>query len=138
MTPEALAALHARAMVVPGPWSAVTISGFINGPGAILVTETAGFALGRVASDEAELLTLAVDPAHRRMGVGERCLAAFELEARNQGAARAFLEVAATNKAAHALYVKAGWQKDGLRKAYYRAKPSPIDAITMSKALNSA
>lgn len=138
MTPEALAALHARSMDVPGPWSAETIAGFINGPGAILVTETAAFALGRVTADEAELLTLAVDPAHRRMGVGAKCLVAFELAAKNQGAARAFLEVAATNKAAYALYVKAGWQKDGLRKAYYRAKPSPIDAITMSKVLNSA
>lgn len=138
MTPEALAALHARAMVVPGPWSAETIAGFINAPGAILVVEDAGFALGRVTADEAELLTLAVDPVHRRVGAGERCLAAFELEARNQGATHAFLEVAATNDAALALYVKARWQKDGLRKAYYRAKPSPIDAITMSKALNSA
>ncbi|MEP0565003.1 MAG: GNAT family N-acetyltransferase, partial [Paracoccaceae bacterium] len=106
--------------------------------GVFLVAEAAGFALGRVILDEAELLTLAVDPDHQRRGVGCRLLAGFEAKAQNQGATRAFLEVATTNLAAKSLYAAASWRVDGLRKGYYRAKPQPIDAAMMSKAIPNA
>lgn len=137
MTPDALAALHARAMHIPEPWSAAAFARFLETPGVFFVSDTAGFALGRVILDEAELLTLAVDPDHHRRGIGRRLLALFEKEAQNHGAKRAFLEVATTNLAAKALYAGAGWREDGLRKRYYRAKPAPIDAALMSKALTN-
>lgn len=137
MTPEKMASIHAAAMTVPRPWSAETISGLMNSPGGFVVAQEAGFALGRVVEDEAELLTLAVSPQSQRKGTGARCLAAFEREAHARGATRAFLEVAAINAAARALYAKAGWEEDGVRPRYYRADPAPIDAILMSKALNS-
>ena len=138
MTPETLAALHAKAMQIPGPWSAQEFAQFLKAPGVFLVSETAGFALGRVTLDEGELLTLAVAPVHQRAGAGRRLLARFEDMAENHGATRVFLEVAATNLAAKALYVGAVWQVDGLRRGYYRAKPHPIDAALMSKALPNA
>jgi ribosomal-protein-alanine N-acetyltransferase len=137
MTPDALGRLHTRAMQVPGPWSARDFEQFLATPGVFLVTEAQGFALGRATLDEAELLTLAVDPDHQRGGIGARLLRGFEQGAENRGATQAFLEVAANNTAAKALYAKAGWTVDGLRKGYYRAKPAAIDAVTMSKALKS-
>ena len=136
MTAEELAAIHGRAMVVPPPWSAQTFQGFLDIPGAILATSADGFALGRVVADEAELLTLAVAPEARRRGQAQQCLQDFEHNSRNMGAARVFLEVAATNAAARALYREAGFDEDGVRKGYYRSPTGDvIDAIVMSKAL---
>lgn len=139
MTPETLAALHKSAMTaVPAPWSAQDFADLLASPNVFLVSEDAGFALGRAVLDEAELLTLAVGPMSQRSGIGMRLLAGFESAAQKNGATRAFLEVAATNTAAKSLYVKAGWSKDGLRKGYYRANDRTIDAILMSKVLSPA
>ena len=75
MTPDALAAIHADAMEVPGPWTAKDFTDLIAAPGTFLVPHpsTNGFALGRVVADEAELLTLAVSPTARRRGLGRWC-----------------------------------------------------------------
>lgn len=136
MTPEQLAEIHGRAMVVPRPWSAVGFEAILKHPGRILSVHGAGFALGRVVLDEAELLTLAVEPKQQRKGIGRICLDSFHAEAREQGATRVFLEVAATNEPARALYLNAGYQEAGLRKEYYRAPDdSRIDAILMTKSL---
>jgi ribosomal-protein-alanine N-acetyltransferase len=137
MTPEEMAKIHAAAMVMPRPWSPETFSGLSTSPGSFIVWKEAGFALGRAIEDEAELLTIAVSPDGQRRGLGAWCLGTFEHEAYERGARRAFLEVAATNAAARALYQGAGWEVDGHRPKYYRADPEPIDAILMSKALKS-
>ena len=139
MTAEDLAAIHARSMVVPPAWSAQTLQGFLDFPGAVLATTEAGFALGRVVVDEAELLTLAVAPEARRQGQAERCLQEFEALALKEGATRVFLEVAATNAAARGLYLKAGFKEGAVRARYYRVTDSEaIDAIVMSKTLLDA
>lgn len=136
MTPDGLARIHARAMLVPRPWSAETFKGFLSEPGSVLALSGAGFALGRVIVDEAELLTLAVDPDARRRGHARACLAAFEAQAVQKGAARAFLEVAATNGAARALYASAGYAEDRVRRGYYVIPDGDaIDAAVMSKTL---
>ena len=96
------------------------------------------FALGRVTLDEAELLTLAVDPAHQRQGLGRQCLAQFEAKAQENGATRAFLEVAASNHAALALYRNTGWTQDGTRPNYYATATGREDAILFSKCLKPA
>ena len=97
-----------------------------------------GFALGRIAADEAELLTIAVDPVHRRQGIGRTCCAAFETEAKSRGAVRAFLEVASTNETARRLYLASGWIGHGCRNAYYRTPAGRVDAVLMSKRLVAA
>lgn len=135
MTPEALAALHARAMETPTPWTAQDFRELLVHEGAFQISRPHAFALGRVILDEAELLTLATDPDHRRKGFARTCLAGFEVEARARGAVRAHLEVAASNTPACALYESAGWRQTGLRKAYYRGPRGRIDAIVMSKPL---
>ena len=122
MTPEALARLHAACFVVPRPWSAEDIADVLASPGAALFLRPEGFAIGRTAAGEAELLTLAVDPARRRRGVGTALLAAFDAGARAHGAAEAVLEVAERNAAARALYEGAGLARGGAAPALLRRR----------------
>ncbi len=137
MTAEELAAIHRRAMTVPRSWDAETFRGFLSAPGSILATCGQGFALGRVIVDEAELLTLAVDPDHQRQGLGRQCLKGFEDRAHDMGATRTFLEVSGENRAAISLYGGAGYARSGLRKGYYRGPDGTrIDAILMEKSLH--
>ena len=132
MTPEAMARLHAAAFVVPRPWTAEEIAAVLAGPGALGIVRAQGFAIGRAAAGEAELLTLAVDPARRREGLGAALLAGFEACAARDGAREAALEVAEGNAAARALYARAGWREAGRRPGYYA---DGQDALVLRKAL---
>lgn len=134
-----MARIHARAMTVPPPWNAHTMASFLNAPGSILVHEAKAFALGRVIVDEAELLTIAVDPEAQQKGLGRQCLSRFIKVCRERQASRVLLEVAETNHIARALYRSQGFSEDGCRKGYYRASNAdPIDAILMSMPLGDA
>jgi len=136
VTPVALAALHGRAMA-SRPWSEVEFAALLAAPGVFLVCNgPSSFALGRIAADEAELLTIAVAPEARRAGLGLGSLAGFETEAAARGAIRAFLEVDTDNLAALALYRAARWADAGRRRGYYRASTGPgTDALVMTKSL---
>jgi len=79
--------------------------------------------------DEAHIATIATHPDFRRQGIGEQLMIAALISARNEGAARAFLEVRAGNAAALALYEKYGFVVAGLRPRYY--KDNNEDAILM-------
>lgn len=132
----ALAATHARAFTATRPWSSVEFSSLLASPGAILAGDTTAFALGRVTLDEAEILTLATDPAHQCMGKGRAVLAQFEALAKAAGATAVYLEVAADNTAALPLYATAGYAEVGRRPHYY-ATPAgtPIAALVLRKVL---
>lgn len=136
MTPEALAALHARAMTTPRPYTAAAFAELLATPGTFLQGDARGFALGRTTLDEAELLTLAVAPEARRQGLGRHWLRAFQDQAARMGATRAFLEVAATNSPARALYAAEGWEQVGQRPRYYTAPDgSRPDALVLARDL---
>lgn len=136
MTPDALAALHARCFETPRPWRAAEFASMLTSYGVFLHSTQAGFILGREIVGEAELLTLAVDPAHQRQGIGRALLAEFEAQAIQRGATVAFLEVACNNAAAIALYRAANYTESGKRPAYYTPPNGPkIDALTMRKPL---
>ncbi len=134
MTPEELAAIHAAAFSDPRPWSAAEIAALLDGPGTFLVAEPAGFVMGRVILDEAEVLTIAVAPQAQGQGIGGRLMARFAEQAQARGAARGFLEVSAPNAPARALYARSGWAECGRRKGYYRdASGAPCDAVLMAR-----
>ena len=108
----------------------------LQSPLVFLCPSPHSFALGRAVDDEAELLTLATDPEHRRNGYGAACLNAFEAQALIRGATRAFLEVDSENNAALRLYEKAGYQTSARRKDYYTLPGGRrTDAIIMVKPL---
>lgn len=123
-------------MTVPPPWSARTISGFLAAKGAVCVAEEGAFALGRVIADDAELLTIAVDPEKQGRGIGRACLLGFLEMCHKAGAKRVFLEVAESNLAARALYAAEGFKEDGMRKGYYAMPGGGSEtAILMSRLL---
>lgn len=119
MTTAELAALHARCFTSPRPWNEAEFTDILGVTGSFLTFQPDGFLLGRVIADEAELLTIAVDPNSRRRGTGRRLIADFVTEAHDRGATTAFLEVAADNLPALALYRATGWQDAGSRRNYY-------------------
>ena len=137
MTPEAFAALHALAFTDrPRPWSVAEFAALIRQPGTLLAVEPGGFALGRLAGPEAELLTLAVHPAARRRGLGTKLVLAYEVQARDAGAEESLLEVAVTNAAARALYARLGYLEAGRRRGYYVCAGAPsVDALVLRRAL---
>ncbi len=135
MSPAALAALHARAIAVPRPWTAAEFADLLGARGVFLIADPAGrgFALGRVAGPEAELLTLVVAPEARRQGIARDLLGRFAAAARAQSATAGFLEVAASNGAARALYAAAGWRETGRRRGYYATPAGAAeDAVVMA------
>jgi ribosomal-protein-alanine N-acetyltransferase len=128
-----LAGLHAAAF--DKPWSAGEIAALMTTPGVFALTvDLQGFILCRSIAGEAEILTLAVVPAARRLGVGRALVEAAAGLAATQAAACLFLEVAHDNVAALALYAAAGFERVGLRKGYYL---SGADAVVMRRALNT-
>lgn len=137
MTPEAMAATHARAFAGHGrAWSTAEFRDLLHSDHVFSLGDARAFALGRVVADEAELLTLATDPVHRRMGLARGRLRAFEAEAALRDATTAFLEVAEDNAAARALYVASGYAETGRRKGYYTSKPGgTVDALLLRKPL---
>ncbi len=98
--------------------------------------EKRGFILARAAGDQAEILTLAVDPAHRRQGVARDLVANVIQTCPVLEATHLFLEVAADNAAASGLYKRLGFQEVGRRKGYYaRGEAAPVDAVVMGRAV---
>ena len=130
----AVVALEKR--IYPVPWPAVHFARISALPGAIgrvasLADGTlVGYALGWVASDEAELANLAVVDGYRRRGIGGQLLEAMQAAARQRGAGRMYLEVRVSNAAARSFYRKHGFADTGRRRDYY-SHPRE-DALTMA------
>jgi ribosomal-protein-alanine N-acetyltransferase len=96
----------------------------------------AGFALIRIAADECELLTIAVDRKWQGKGVGGALLrAAFE-DLLLSPARRMFLEVEEGNASARRLYEREGFVTISSRSGYYRkADGSAATALVMARDL---
>ncbi|MBW3560159.1 MAG: GNAT family N-acetyltransferase [Proteobacteria bacterium] len=110
----------------------------LDGEGALAFAAEAGFILLRSVGPEAEILTLAVAPELRRQGLGRALLDAGLSAARQHGAEAVFLEVAADNAPAAALYAASGFTAVGVRRGYYlRAGGSAVDAVTLRLRLPS-
>jgi len=117
-------------------WSADEIAALLASPHVFLTGDARAFALGRAVADEAELLTLATHPDHRRTGLARAALADFHAEAAKRGATRAFLEVAADNTPARALYAATGYREIARRAGYFRAPDGmPVAAVIMERPL---
>jgi ribosomal-protein-alanine N-acetyltransferase len=86
-------------------------------PGGVVV----GYAVLLVVATAADVLRVAVAPAHRRSGVGRALLADLLAEAGRRGCDETLLEVDATNPAATAMYRAAGFTEIGRRPRYYAA-----------------
>ncbi|CUA88712.1 ribosomal-protein-alanine acetyltransferase [Chelatococcus sambhunathii] len=95
-----------------------------------------GFALSRVAADDAEILTIAVAEARRGRGLARHLLAHHLGSLAGRGARRIFLEVEAENGPALALYRRFGFEEVGRRDGYYRkGDGSTATALVMARDL---
>lgn len=134
MTPGALAAIHAAAFTHERPWGAAEFADLIANPLTHLETATHGFALWRGIAGEAELLTIAVDPAAQGRGIGAGLMAGWMGKAAAT-CTEAFLEVAADNAAAVHLYSRYGFETKAKRAGYYRRPAGRADALILRAPL---
>jgi [ribosomal protein S18]-alanine N-acetyltransferase len=138
IAPAELARLHGLAFSTTRAWSADEFAALLAQHGMVIAGDARGFALLRVTLDEAEVLTIATDPAHRRKGLARAALAQAEITAAQRGAVQVFLEVAEDNGPAQALYAQAGYAQIGRRPGYYLPKDAaPIAALVLRKALST-
>jgi ribosomal-protein-alanine N-acetyltransferase len=125
-----LAAIHAACF--PDPWGAKALADLLATPGTFMLAEAVGFVMARTAAGEAEILTLAVSPPARRRGLAASLVREAASHAQQAGAETLFLEVAAGNDAARALYTSLGFAEAGLRRAYYTVgRDVPEDALVL-------
>ena len=133
-----MARLHAKTF--DAPWAEDAFTELLASPGVYALgvgkRALAALILMRAVAGEAEVLTLAVAPAHRRQGLARSLIDAALVTAMAAGAERAFLEVAEDNQAAIALYRGAGFTSVGRRPGYYSRKSGPaIAALVLSRPL---
>lgn len=92
----------------------------------------AGFMLGSLLFENAEVYRVAVDPNKRGQGIGGRILDTFLQDVKDAGAEQALLEVRVSNEAGRALYHSRGFGVARVRKNYYEGVE---DALEMVKFL---
>lgn len=132
-----LADIHARAFPPEATWHAPAILRLLQTPGTFgLVSGSdaalTGFILMRAAAGEAEILTLAVDPDHERRGNARALVIGGLTTTLAVDCPEVYLEVAATNAPAIALYQSLGFVQTGLRKGYYtHLGTTPVDALVL-------
>jgi [ribosomal protein S18]-alanine N-acetyltransferase len=136
-----LAEMHAGCFP-DDPWPSQAIAEIMGLAGffgriAFADHDPAGFALAQSLGEECEVLSLGVVPGHRCAGIGSALLAALCAEARRRGARRLFLEVAADNTAARALYGAHGFVQVGRRRDYYRRGARLVDALVLRLLLST-
>ena len=137
----AVAQLHAQ-LFTPS-WTASSFEQTLAHPGCTGLLaragqplDLAGFIIGQLAADEAEILTLGVHKNWQRRGIGRSLVQALGRAARKAEARSLYLEVASDNAAALALYRSLGFEVCGRRKGYYERAAAPAeDAINFALAL---
>ena len=135
----ALSAIHGRSF--DDGWTTADFETWLARPEAIAMVAgnegTEAFGLALEAGADAELLTIATDPASRQTGLGRRIFQALDNEARIRGLERWVLEVARNNLPAIGLYKSSGFVEIGVRRAYYRTRDGRVDALVMSRKVGS-
>ena len=139
---EACARLYAADFA--HPWSAEEIARLVAEASSLTAAALdpasgglRGFVIARLAADEAEILTIAVDGGWRGKGVGRALVSEILRQAAYSGARSIFLEVDEGNAAALALYRRLGFTKIGERPGYYRRKDgSRALAVVMRRGLS--
>ncbi|MBQ8042439.1 MAG: ribosomal protein S18-alanine N-acetyltransferase [Alphaproteobacteria bacterium] len=124
---EDLAKLH-QTCFPHKPWGADDFAD-LQKSGCEIIASQNGFIVWRATLDEAEIITIGVHPDARRSGIAAAMLGIMAADLKKRGVKHIFLEVAADNVAARALYEQDGFVQIGVRPKYYDG----IDAIMMRK-----
>jgi ribosomal-protein-alanine N-acetyltransferase len=137
VTDAALLAVMSQRFVESGlvpAWSAARIRWHTRHPESVVLTARIhvtpiGFAIMRYGEDVAHLNLLAVDPAHRRRGVGRSMLRWLEESALTAGTFIIGLELRARNEAARAFYRALGYRELGEIPGYYQGVESALRMV---------
>ena len=91
----------------------------------------AGFGIMKYGDEEAHLMLLAIDPGHRRCGIGRELVDWLERSAQVAGVGRITLEARASNEAARAFYRRLGYAQSQVLPGYYGGRET---SVRMTKA----
>jgi [ribosomal protein S18]-alanine N-acetyltransferase len=99
--------------------------------------KTIGFAASRMAADEAEILSIAIDPSYRGRGLSRELLLTHLGHLAGRGIRTIFLEVEENNQPARRLYEWAGFTVVGRRERYYQEPGGQqLNALLMRRDLS--
>ena len=99
------------------PWSADDFRD-LKQSGCEIIMSQNGFIVYRIVLDEAEIITIGVNPEMRRQGIASAMIGIIEKTIKNQGVKKIFLEVASNNTPGQKLYENCGFIQVGLRPKY--------------------
>jgi len=136
---EPFALLHQRAFgeMDEAPWDAAAFRQLVESPGMEIWLahdgeRAVGYILTRRILDEAELISIAVDPSSQQAGFGGKLLDTALLHLASRGVLSLFLEVRADNGAAIGFYETYGFRQTGVRRGYYQTLSGKrIDALCL-------
>jgi ribosomal-protein-alanine N-acetyltransferase len=116
------------------PWSEISFYNEVKKLGSLSKVarrgeEIVGYICANRVVDEGHILTLAVRPEFRRLGIASALIGEVIWDLREEACRFIFLEVRASNEAAKKMYEKFNFRIFGLRKNYY-ASPTE-DAVMM-------
>jgi [ribosomal protein S18]-alanine N-acetyltransferase len=97
----------------------------------------AGFIVSRIGADEAEILSVALDPQQRGRGLSRDLLLTHLGHLAGRGVRTVFLEVEENNQPARRLYQRAGFATVGRRERYYQQPGGEqLNALLMRRDLS--
>lgn len=94
--------------------------------------ELIAFIMINVILDESEILTICVDPNHRKQAIAQKLLSYVIDFLYTKKMNKLFLEVNEKNKIAQHLYNKLGFSNIAIRKNYYISDKETNDAVVMA------
>ncbi len=98
---------------------------------------TIGFIVSRIGADEAEILSVALDPNQRGRGFSRHLLLTHLGHLAGRGVRTVFLEVEENNQPARRLYERAGFATVGRRERYYlQPGGEQLNALLMRRDLS--
>lgn len=123
---------------MPSPWSKELFEEELRRQAAhYFVAEEEGRVVGYMgyweAPEEAHIINLAIGPAFRNRGFGQKMMEYCMEYAQKRGARLATLEVRQSNEAAQRLYEKCDFRVVAIRKKYY--SDNQEDAIVMIREI---
>jgi len=96
-----------------------------------------GFAVSRIAADEAEILSIAIDAGQRGRGLSRNLLLTHLGHLAGHGVRTIFLEVEENNAPARRLYERTGFSVVGRRERYYQQPGGEqLNALLMRRDLS--
>jgi len=109
-------------------------------PEGFLVAELHGKNVGYVIGNmqngsEGHILAIAVDPKHRKQGIGTALIKAICKVLKKQGANKVRVELKLYNTDAKQFYSNLGFEESNIIKGYYRMRGYTEDALIMTKNL---